>query len=87
MFPIHFKSTYQLSHLYDAIKFRATEILGKFGSDPDIYQFNDDEKTLTFTSERLIPEKWSGRKRVLLLFSNPHPHSLQWGMFLSPSIT
>jgi len=34
----------------------------------------------------LIPEKRSGRERILLLFSNPHPHSIQQGMFLSPSV-
>jgi len=87
MSSIHFQSAYQLSNQYNVIKSRAPEILGDFLSDPYIYQFNDDDKTLTFTSERLIPKKQSGRKRVLLLFSNPHPHSLQWGMFLSPSIT
>jgi hypothetical protein len=87
MSSIHFQSTYQLSNLYDAIKFRASEILGDFLSDSYIYQFNDSDKSLTFTSEQLIPEKRYGRKRILLLFSNPHPHSLQWGMFLPPSIT
>lgn len=82
---IHFQSTYHLLHQYDSIKSRASEILGKFFADTSIYHFNDQDRTLTFTSERLIPEVTSGRKRVLLLFSNPHPHSIQQGMFLSPS--
>ncbi|MDO9087332.1 MAG: hypothetical protein Q7U53_14080 [Anaerolineaceae bacterium] len=86
MSPIHFQTTYSLSHQYDAIKSRAPKILGKFIADTKIYNFNDQEKTLTFTSERLIPEVRSARQRVLLLFSNPHPHSIQQGMFLSPSI-
>ncbi len=85
--PIHFQTTYPLSHQYDAIKSRVSEILGRFLADSSIYNFNDHDKSLTFTSERLILEKGSGRQRILLLFSNPHPHSLQWGMFLSPSIT
>jgi hypothetical protein len=86
MSSIHFQSTYPLSQQYDAIKYRAPKILGKFLADPSIYHFNNQEKTLTFTSERLIPEVRSGRQRVLLLFSNPHPHSIQQGMFLSPSV-
>lgn len=86
MSSIHFQTTYLLSHQYDVIKSRAPKILGDFLSDSNIYQFTDQDKTLTFTSERLIPEKRSGRQRVLLLFSNPHPHSIQQGMFLSPSV-
>lgn len=87
MSSIHFQSTYQLSNQYDDIKFRAPNILGNFLVDSNTYQFNDNDKTLTFRSERLMPEKGSGRQRVLLLFSNPHPHSIQYGMFLSPSVT
>ncbi len=72
MSTIHFQTTYRLSHQYNAIKSRAPEILGDYYTDTSIYRFNDDEKTLTFTSERLIPAVASDRKRVLLLFSNPH---------------
>lgn len=86
MSNINFQTTYHLSQQYDSIKSRAPEILGDFYADTSIYSFNDDEKTLTFTSERLVPSITSDRKRVLLLFSNPHPHSIQQGMFLSPSV-
>lgn len=86
MSSFHFKTSYPLSHQFEAIKSRASKILGKFFADTSIYTFNDQEKTLTFTSERLIPEVRSGRQRVLLLFSNPHPHSIQQGMFLAPSV-
>lgn len=86
MSPIHFQTTYHLSHQYNVIKSRAPEILGDFYADTSIYRFNDQDRTLTITSERLIPAVTSGRKRVLLLFSNPHPHSIQQGMFLSPSV-
>jgi len=34
----------------------------------------------------LIRKDAIGRQRVLLLFSNPHPHSIQQGMFLPPSV-
>ena len=86
MSTIHFQTTYHLSHHHDMIKTRAPEILGDFYADTSIYHFNDDEKTLTFASERLIPSVASGRKRALLLCSNPHPRSIQQGMFLSPSV-
>jgi hypothetical protein len=86
MSSIHFQTTYSLSHQYHAIKSRAPAILGDFLADTTVYHFNDLDRTLTFTSERLIPEVASGRQRILLLFSNPHPHSIQQGMFLSPSV-
>ena len=86
MSAIHFQTTYDISRQYDFIKSRALEILGDFYSDSSICSFNDEKKTLTFTSERLIPPVASERMRVLLLFSNPHPHSIQQGMFLSPSV-
>jgi hypothetical protein len=86
MSTIHFQTTYPLSHAYNTIKSREPEILGDYYNDTSIYFFNDEKKTLTFTSERLIPSVARGRKRVLLLFSNPHPHSIQQGMFLSPSV-
>lgn len=76
MTPINFQTTYPLSYQFDAIQSRTSKILGKFLADTSIYTFNDQERTLTFTSERLIPEVRSGRQRVLLLFSNLQPHSI-----------
>jgi hypothetical protein len=86
MSAIHFQTTFNLSLQYNPIKTRVLDILGDYSADNSIYHFNDEEKTLTFTSERLIPPVASDRKRILLLFSNPHPHSIQQGMFLSPSV-
>jgi hypothetical protein len=86
MSSVHFQTTYPLSHEYHAIKLRAPEILGDFLADSSVYHFNDQDRTLTFTSERLIRKDASDRQRILLLFSNPHPHSIQQGMFLSPSV-
>ena len=62
MSSIHFQTTYPLSHQYHAIKSRAPEILGDFLADTSVYHFNDQEQTLTFTSERLIPTVTSGTK-------------------------
>jgi len=48
-----------------------------------VYKLNPRDRSITFQSECLIPRKDKGRPRVLLLFSNPHPGSIQKGMFHS----
>jgi hypothetical protein len=48
-----------------------------------VYKLRPREHSITFQSECLIPRKDKGRPRVLLLFSNPHPGSIQKGMFHS----
>ncbi len=88
MYPlskINFKRTYQLWGEYENIKERASQILGKYLGYPNLFTFNDLERSITFTTERLIPTASTNRMRVMLLFSNPHPHSIQQGMFLSPN--
>ena len=52
---------------------------------PDLITFNDLDRSVTFSTERLIPTASTNRPRVMLLFSNPHPHSVHQGMFLSPN--
>ena len=69
---IHFKSTYHLSHQYNTIQSRASDILGNYYSDTSIYHFNDQEKTLTFTSERLIPGLLPPTARVQITFPSLH---------------
>jgi hypothetical protein len=81
---INFKRTYPLNEEHEKIKERAALILGSYFNDPRLISFNDLAKTVTFTSERLIPTTTKDRPRIMLLFSNPHPHSVQQGMFLSP---
>ncbi len=49
-----------------------------------VYKLTDKDRSVTFQSECLIPRKDRRRPRVLLLFSNPHPGSIQKGMFHSP---
>jgi len=85
MSSINFPRAYPLNEEHDKIKERAAQILGSYFKDPRLISFNDQEKSVTFTSERLIPTTTNKRPRVMLLFSNPHPHSVQQGMFLSPS--
>lgn len=49
-----------------------------------VYKLRPREHSITFQSECLVPRKNRRRPRVLLLFSNPHPGSIQKGMFHSP---
>ena len=85
MSGINFQRTYRLGAEYESIKGRAAQILKKFWGYPDLYAFNDLDRSVTFSTERLIPIASSNRPRVMLLFSNPHPHSVHQGMFLSPN--
>ena len=85
MSPVHFQQTYLLNDTYPVIRQRAGRVLGGYLDDPALFAFDDLKRSLTFTSERLIPTAYTGRPRVMLLFSNPHPHSIRQGMFLSPN--
>ena len=49
-----------------------------------VYKLNPRDRSITFQTECLKPRKDRRRPRVLLLFSNPHPGSIQKGMFHSP---
>jgi hypothetical protein len=73
-----------LSEEYESIKERTLQVLDKYLEYPDLITFNDLDRSVTFFSERLIPAA-TNRPRVMLLFSNPHPHSVYQGMFLSPN--
>jgi hypothetical protein len=81
----NFQRTYLLHDEYESIKVRAFQILHKYLGYPDLITFNDLDKSITFSSERLIPSVSTGRPQVMLLFSNPHPHSVHQGMFVSPN--
>ncbi len=86
MSGINFQRSYHLGKEYENIKNRATKIVGKYLEDSNLISFDDVEKRVTFTSERLVPVNRSKRPPVMLLFSNPHPHSIEQGMFLSANI-
>ena len=85
MSSINFQRTYLLSEAYESIKERAIRVLEKYLGYPNLITFNDSERSVTFFTERLIPIASTNRPRVMLLFSNPHPHSVHQGMFLSPN--
>jgi hypothetical protein len=82
---INFQKTYWLSKTYESIKERALQELGKYLDIPNLITFNHLDRSVTFSTERLIPTAAIKRPRVMLLFSNPHPHSVHQGMFLSPN--
>lgn len=86
MTGINFQRTYLLDEQYANIKERAVRLLNKYLAYPDLFVFDDQKRQISFSSEKLIPAFTSPRPRVLLLFSNPHPYSVQQGMFLSPDI-
>ena len=85
MSSINFQRTYLLGEAYESIKERAIQVLDKYLGYPDLITFNDLDRSVTFSTERLIPTASTNRPRVMLLFSNPHPHSVHQGMFLSPN--
>jgi len=82
---INFQRTYLLGEAYESIKERAIQVLHKYLDYPDPITFSDLDRSVTFSTERLIPTASTNRPRVMLLFSNPHPHSVHQGMFLSPN--
>ena len=82
---INFQRTYLLGGKYEIIKECAFHILDKYQGYPHLITFNDLDRSVTFSSEKLIPTASTKRPRVMLLFSNPHPHSVHQGMFLSPN--
>jgi hypothetical protein len=82
---INFQRTYLLGEAYESIKERANHVLEKYWEYPNLITFDDAERSVTFSTEKLIPTTSTNRLRVMLLFSNPHPHSVHQGMFLSPN--
>jgi hypothetical protein len=82
---INFQKTYLLGESYENIKERAIQALNKYLEYPGLITFKDLERSITFSTERLIPVVSTNRPRVVLLFSNPHPYSVHQGMFLSPN--
>jgi hypothetical protein len=82
---VNLQRTYALGEAYEKVKEDAIQMLGKYLRYPDLITFNDPNISVTFSTERLIPAVSSNRPRVMLLFSNPHPHSVYQGTFLSPN--
>jgi hypothetical protein len=88
---INCQRSYSLGEEYESIKGLAEDpkflkkYLKKDSDYSDVIAFNDADRSVKFTTERLIPVSSTHRPHVMLLFSNPHPHSIKQGMFLSAS--
>jgi hypothetical protein len=77
------KQTIHLDEHFDVIKGRIKSN-EKFSNLNEICSFNDQQRSLTFKTEKIHPADYSSdTKPVILLFSNPHPVSVYSGMFLS----
>ena len=85
MSAINIQRTYLIREEYESIKKRGDHYFVKYSRHQDLIKFNDLEKNVTYYTEKLIPLTSTNRPRVMLLFSNPHPHSIYQGMFLSPN--
>jgi len=67
---------------YDQIKSVLQEKLSEWS---DLYVFDDANHKVRYKTEGpLIPEN-NSKTPILILLSNPHPHSVKQGMFLSPN--
>ncbi len=65
---VEFQRTYPLGDIYICVKNRDTQLLNKYLELPNIYIFNDSDRSITYSSERLIPIVSINRPRVMLLF-------------------
>lgn len=67
---------------YQSVKSRIQDKLKEW---PEMFEFDDNRKQIHYKTEGpLIPEN-NGKTPVLILLSNPHPHSVKQGMILSPN--
>ncbi len=82
MTRVVYSKTWPLNDAYEGARERAIQMLDKY---QDLFEFSDADRGVTFRTEKLIPTASTNRPRVMLLFSNPHPHSVRQGMFLSPN--
>ena len=82
---INFNGSYDLDGEFQDVRERAGSILGEFIGEQEPIFFSESEKKVHFLSEQLIPEELESHPNIMFLFSNPHPHSIRQGMFLSPN--
>jgi len=78
---IHTK-TLTIENNYQLVK---SQIQDKLKDWPEMFEFDDTLNQIHYKTEGpLIPED-NGKTPVLILLSNPHPHSVKQGMILSPN--
>jgi len=75
----------------DTLKFEVnypdikSNIRQKLHDSIDLYKFDDDSKQIQYRTEGPLVPNNNGRIPILILLSNPHPHSVRQEMFLSPN--
>jgi len=80
--PIIIQESIALGNYYDHAK---ESIINKLGYASELFCFDDERRILRYyTEDTLVPTSVQ-RIPVLILLSNPHPHSVEQGMFLSPN--
>ena len=67
---------------YDKVKSTIQEKLGEWS---DLYMFDDVNHKIIYKTEGPLTPEDNPKTPVLILLSNPHPHSVKQGMFLSPN--
>ena len=67
---------------YDSIK---SNIQQKLQDYIDLYKFDDKSRQIQYPTEGPLVPNNNGKIPMLILLSNPHPHSVRQGMFLSPN--
>ena len=78
---IHTK-TLIIENNYQLVK---SQVQDKSKAWPEMFRFDDNLSQIHYETEGpLIPDD-NGKKPVLILLSNPHPHSVKQGMILSPN--
>ena len=77
------KQTIELSDQFENIR-KTIQTEDVFSNLSTICTFNEHKKSITFKTEKIHPPKPpKNTKPVVFLFSNPHPLSVQAGMYLS----
>ena len=75
----------------DTLKFEAnyldikSNIQQKLQDAIDLYKFDDTDRQIRYRTEGPLVPNDNGKIPILILLSNPHPHSVRQGMFLSPN--
>lgn len=62
-----------------------SNIQQKLGDAIDLYKFDNNFKQIHYRTEGPLVPYENGKIPILILLSNPHPHSVRQGMFLSPN--
>ena len=78
------KQTIKLNSQFEVVRDRI-QTIAKFKALRNVIcSFNEQKKSIIFQTEKIHPLNFSPKTQpVMLLFSNPHPLSVQAGMFLS----